>query len=103
MGAGPAPITQSDSMQPGAQLRAAARFVSPLSFLCGVGLPGRGLRRGLGAVLGLLLLVAAPDVRAARELGSPEVQREVERLVRLAHEKRLAERPMWWRLLHYRR
>jgi hypothetical protein len=84
-------------MQPGAQLRAAARFVSPLSFFC---------RRALLAALGSLLLAsllfaAATDAHAA-ELGSREVRAEVERLVRLARDKRLAERPMWWRLLHYR-
>lgn len=91
-------------MQPGAQLRAAARFVSPLSFLCRRA-PGarRWLARGAPrlAVVALALASAPREARAA-ELGSPEVIAEVERLVRAAREKRLAERPMWWRLLHYR-
>ncbi|HTV21040.1 MAG TPA: DUF4105 domain-containing protein [Polyangiaceae bacterium] len=43
-----------------------------------------------------------PEARAAAPLGSPEVKAEVERLVRAAREKHLAERSMWWRLLHYR-
>src|SRR5687768_11453093 len=74
-------------MQPGAQLRAAARFVSPLSFFC-----RRALLAGMVAAIGLFHPLAAAD----------EVGEEVARLVRVAREKRLAERPMWWRLLHYR-
>jgi hypothetical protein len=35
-------------------------------------------------------------------LGNDALGNEVERLVRVAREKRLAERSMWWRLLHYR-
>jgi hypothetical protein len=35
-------------------------------------------------------------------VGSPEVAAYVERLVQQAEQKRLAEQPMWWRLLHYR-
>jgi len=106
-------------MQLGAQLRAAARFVSPLSFLCRralalTGIAARGIAaRGiatqvtaakLAAALGLHIaaaVLAAPDALAA-EPGSPAVTAEVERLVSRAREKRLAERPMWWRLLHYR-
>src|SRR5689334_13345303 len=84
-------------MQPGAQLRAAARFVSPLSFFCRA-LP----RRAVGAAIGLVFLLAAAADAHAAELGSPEVRAEVERLVQLARDRRLAERPMWWRLLHYR-
>jgi len=86
-------------MQPGAQLRAAARFVSPLSFFC-----RRALLAAMAAAIGCFFL--ADESAGAAELGSREVRsklsEEVERLVRVAHEKRLAERSMWWRLLHYR-
>jgi hypothetical protein len=84
------------AVQPGAQLRAAARFVSPLSFLCRSVLLAR-----TAAAIGFFLLTTAGDSRAA-ELGSRPVRDEIERLVRAAHEVHLAERPMWWRLLHYR-
>lgn len=83
-------------MLPGAQLRAAARFVSPLSFFCRSALRARIL----GAIA--LCILAAADGAGAAEPGSPEVRAEVERLVQAAHARHLAERPMWWRLLHYR-
>jgi hypothetical protein len=55
----------------------------------------------MAAAIVTFTLALAPVGRAA-ELGSREVREEVERLVRAAHDKRLAERPMWWRLVHYR-
>jgi hypothetical protein len=73
------------------QLRAAARHVSPLSFI-------RWVR---GALLALLLGATAP-ARAEPTPGSADVPAHVERLVDEARERKLAAQPMWWRLLHYR-
>lgn len=56
----------------------------------------------MAAALIALFLLVAPGAQARAALGSPEVNAEIERLVQTAREKRLAERPMWWRLLHYR-
>src|SRR6187551_1099524 len=83
--------------------RAAARPASPFSRLWwGWLLWQRRLWRG-ALVLGLLtaVVVAAPRVACAEPPATP-MQREVERLVREAARQKLAERPMWWRLLHYR-
>jgi hypothetical protein len=71
------------------KLRAAARHVSPLSFIC-------------GATLLAFALCVPARAGAAPPLGSPEVAAEVERLVQEAAHQRLAEQAMWHRLLHYR-
>jgi hypothetical protein len=75
------------------QLRAAARHVSPLSFIC----------RAIRWISLVLSIAVAPPAKAAPNMASPEVAAYVERLVLEAERKRLAEQPMWWRLLHYRR
>ena len=81
-----------------AQLRAAAQPVSPLSFIW---------RISLCCAVAVGVLSSSPAARAAQgapspQAGSPEVMAHVERLVQQARQKQLAERPMWWRLLHYR-
>src|SRR5687767_8313747 len=80
-------------MQPGAmcQLRAAARHVSPLSFIWWV----------RGVLFAVLLGTAAP-ARAEPTAGSAEVRAHVEHLVDAAKQRKLDAQPMWWRLLHYR-